>query len=205
MGCGNTTSTGTKDGVTEKARVTFVLGGPGCGKGTQCSLMVERDDFVHLSAGDLLREEQATDSKDSKLIKDYIKEGKIVPVEITCNLILKAMQKKGMSKKFLIDGFPRNEDNLQGWNKVMNKHANVVQVVFFELSEDIMLERIMKRAETSGRADDNKEAAEKRFNTFKNETMKVIKHFEGKKMVHKVDATGGIEDVYENLKDGLIV
>ena len=161
--------------------------------------------FVHLSAGDLLREEQETKSKDSELIKSYIKEGKIVPVEITCRLLLKAMQKKGMDKKFLIDGFPRNLDNMEGWNKVMSGHANVKQVLFFDTSEEVMLQRIMKRAETSGRADDNVETAKKRFRTFNEETMKVINIYDGKKIVWKIDATQGIDEVYQDVKKKIAV
>ena len=161
--------------------------------------------FVHLSAGDLLREEQQTESKDSELIKDYIKEGKIVPVEITCRLLLKTMEKNGLEKKFLIDGFPRNQNNLDGWNKEMKVHAHIKQVVVFDLSEEIMLERIMGRAQTSGRTDDNKEAAEKRFKTFKEETMKVINIFEKQNLVLKVNANQSIEEVYSELKKGIIV
>ena len=160
---------------------------------------------MHLSAGDLLRNEQMTDSKDSQLIKDFIKNGKIVPVEITCRLLLKAMQKKGINKRFLIDGFPRNKNNLNGWNRTMTKHSTLTQVLFFELSEETMLERIMKRAETSGRADDNKEAAQKRFKTFREETMKVIDHYEKKKMVLRVNADNDIETVYKEMKEGLIL
>ena len=96
----------------EKAVCFFVLGGPGCGKGTQCANLVRDYGFVHLSAGDLLREERASGSKDAELIQKIIDEGKIVPVEITVNLIKKAMEKNGWNrKKYLIDGFPRNEDN----------------------------------------------------------------------------------------------
>ena len=153
----------------------------------------------------MLRAEQKTDSKDSELIKEYIKEGKIVPVEITCRLLLKAMEKEGLEKKFLIDGFPRNKDNLDGWNKEMKGHANVVQVLFFEVPEDIMLARIMKRAESSGRSDDNEEAAKKRFKTFKEETMPVIQSFEKQKLVHKINANQGIEEVYAEMKKGLIL
>lgn len=102
-----------------KPQVLFVLGGPGAGKGTQCAKMVEEYGFVHLSAGDLLRAERARkDSPDGQLIENYIREGQIVPVEITIRLIKKAMQDSG-STLFLIDGFPRNFDNLQGWQSVM--------------------------------------------------------------------------------------
>ena len=72
-----------------KPQVVFVLGGPGAGKGTQCERIVSNFGFVHLSAGDLLREERTSGSKDGELIENYIKEGKIVPVEITINLIKK--------------------------------------------------------------------------------------------------------------------
>ena len=61
-------------------RVVFVLGGPGAGKGTQCEKLVQDYGFTHLSAGELLREEMKTDSKDSELIRSYMKEGQVVPV-----------------------------------------------------------------------------------------------------------------------------
>ena len=93
--------------------VVFVLGGPGAGKGTMCALAQNQLGWEHLSAGDLLRAERNNpDSKNGELINNYIKEGKIVPVEITVGLLGDAMQKSGKSK-FLIDGFPRNPDNLE--------------------------------------------------------------------------------------------
>ena len=73
--------------------VIYVLGGPGAGKGTQCARLVEDQDFVHLSAGDLLRAEQNREgSEKGAMIKDYIKEGKIVPMEVTIGLLQDAMK-----------------------------------------------------------------------------------------------------------------
>ena len=72
--------------------VIYVLGGPGAGKGTQCAKLVENKDFVHLSAGDLLRAEQNREgSEKGAMIKDYIKEGKIVPMEVTIGLLQESM------------------------------------------------------------------------------------------------------------------
>lgn len=119
-----------------KPIVIFVLGGPGAGKGTQCSKIVEKYGYIHLSAGDLLREERNSGSENGDLIESCIREGKIVPVEITISLIEKAMNKSG-EKKFLIDGFPRNEDNLQGWNREMKGKAVVKCVLVFECTEDV--------------------------------------------------------------------
>lgn len=90
-----------------------VFSGPGAGKGTQCAKLVEHHGFVHLSAGDLLRAEKASGSETAELIAKIIAEGAIVPVAITCGLIKKAMELNGWaSGKFLVDGFPRNDDNL---------------------------------------------------------------------------------------------
>jgi UMP-CMP kinase len=91
---------------------------------------------VHLSAGDLLRAERSNaGSKHADLINTYIKEGKIVPVEITVQLILAAMDKSpGM--KFLIDGFPRNEDNKTGWYRVAGDRAVVKSVLFYDCPLD---------------------------------------------------------------------
>lgn len=69
--------------------------------------------YVHLSAGELLRQERASGSSDGQLIDEYIREGRIVPVAISLGLLRKAMDASGPFSRFLIDGFPRNADNLQ--------------------------------------------------------------------------------------------
>lgn len=81
-----------------KPRVLFVLGGPGAGKGTQCALLASEYGFVHLSAGDLLREERLRGGPQAELIESTIREGKIVPVEITVRLIKAAMDASEASK-----------------------------------------------------------------------------------------------------------
>ena len=93
----------------DKPVVFFVLGGPGSGKGTQCAKLKEKYNFVHLSAGDLLRDEAKSGSETAALIASYQKEGKLVPGDITVQLFQKAMKAEGWNKKkFLIDGFPRS-------------------------------------------------------------------------------------------------
>ena len=113
-----------------KFRCIFILGGPGAGKGTQCDLMLEKNYPVqHLSVGQLLRDEQAKPgSPTAALIAERIQAGKIVPVEISLQLVQQAMQASqadtaGVGTVFLIDGFPRNEDNLAGWCRNMKDVA----------------------------------------------------------------------------------
>lgn len=178
-------------------KVLFVLGGPGAGKGTQCTKLVEKYGFVHLSAGDLLRDERQSGSENGELIDRMIKEGQIVPVKITLHLLQQAMLKSGR-ELFLIDGFPRNFDNLQGWQEAMAEDEFQVQgVLFFDCSESVMEQRLLERGKTSGRTDDNAEAIRKRFRTYLDSTMPVIMHYEKQNKVFKVDATPGPEEVFE--------
>lgn len=134
-----------------KKTVVFILGGPGSGKGTQCELIVKKFNYVHLSAGDLLREERRTPGSEfGEVIQKRIDNGQIVPSEITVSLLKKAMEKSS-SSKFLIDGFPRNMENYDVWEKIVGEAANVPFVVNFECSEETLEKRLLKRSETSGR------------------------------------------------------
>lgn len=181
--------------------VVFVLGAPGAGKGTQCSFISKQFGFVHLSAGDLLREErQRPGSEFGEMIEEKIRNGEIVPVEVTCSLLHKAMQKSGKTR-FLIDGFPRNKDNLDGWERVMSNKTKLLFVLFFECSRDLCTDRCLGRgAAGSGRSDDNLESLQKRFNTYLNATMPIIEHYEQKGLVRRVNAESAPEVVFEDVK-----
>ncbi|XP_060523350.1 UMP-CMP kinase [Cylas formicarius] len=180
--------------------VVFVLGGPGAGKGTICQKIFENFGYVHLSAGDLLREERNNPgSQFGELIENYIKEGKIVPVEITCGLLERAMETSGKDN-FLIDGFPRNKDNLDGWNRTMANKVNLKFVLFFECPEEVCLQRCLKRGATSGRVDDNVESLKKRFNTYISETKPIIEHYANLNLVKTVDGSKSKDEVFNEVK-----
>jgi UMP-CMP kinase len=156
-----------------KKKVVFVLGGPGSGKGTNCARIVENFGYVHLSAGDLLREERNSGSELADMINTYIREGKIVPAEVTVRLLRNAMEKSGNSK-FLVDGFPRDMDNLRCWEEKMKDVADVQFLLFLDCPQEIMLNRLLERGKTSGRIDDNEESIKKRFKTYEDSTRPII-------------------------------
>lgn len=179
-----------------KPLVVFVLGPPGSGKGTQCKQIVKEFGYIHLSAGDLLREEQSTPgSQYGDIIDHHVRNGTIVPVEITCSLIEKAME-RCLEKKFLIDGFPRNQNNLDGWNAEMSDKVDLRFVLFIECPEETCVERCLNRGKKgSGRTDDNMESLKKRFQTYTNDTMPVIEYYDKMGLVRKVN--GGINSPKE--------
>lgn len=183
--------------------VVFVLGGPGAGKGTQCGRISEEFKWAHLSAGDLLRAERAKGSSLGEEIENHIKNGTIVPVEITCSLLENAMvAAKDTTTNFLVDGFPRNKDNLDGWQRQMSTKTDVKFTLFFDCSEDVCTERCLERGKAgSGRSDDNMESLKKRFNTYMNSTMPIVEHYEEKRLLKKVDASRSPNEVYQEVRD----
>ncbi|XP_043715611.1 UMP-CMP kinase 3-like isoform X1 [Telopea speciosissima] len=179
----------------KKVKVVFVLGGPGSGKGTQCANIVEHFGFTHLSAGDLLRAEIKSGSENGTMIQNMIKEGKIVPSGVTINLLQKAMQESD-NVKFLIDGFPRNEENRAAFEKVTGIIPEFV--LFFDCSEEEMERRILNR--NQGREDDNIDTIRKRFKVFIESSLPVIEYYESKGKVRKIDAGKPVEEVFEAVK-----
>ncbi|XP_071233064.1 UMP-CMP kinase-like isoform X3 [Salvelinus alpinus] len=185
--------------------------------------------YTHLSAGDLLRAERSREGSEfGQLIDNHIKDGKIVPFEITIKLLKKAMEetRKLDEKKihFLIDGFPRNEENLQGWTTIMDGEADVKFVLFFDCSNEVCINRCVERGKSSGRTDDNRASLEKRFchrqpstllspaqltccfpfnhriQTYLQSTRPVISLYEKQGKVRTVDASCGVDKVFANVK-----
>lgn len=178
--------------------VVFVLGPPGSGKGTQCSKIVEKFGYTHLSAGELLREEMHREgSQFGKLIDEHIKTGVIVPVAITCKLLENAMIANPNQKGYLIDGFPRNQDNLDGWTREMGHKTKTQFVLFLQCTEKACVDRCLNRGE--GRTDDNEQSLKKRFNTYTTQTMPIVEHFKKLNLVKVVDATQNIDQVTEEV------
>ncbi|KAH8740320.1 UMP kinase [Cryptosporidium ryanae] len=190
------------DNMDERPLVIFCLGPPGSGKGTQCARIVEEYSFIHLSAGDCLREALENKDETSKLIDSYIREGLIVPVEITVGLLKKKMQLHGWNRgKFLIDGFPRSRNNLDGWLRIMpESEINVIGCLFLNCDDEIAVERLLHRGETSGRVDDNKETIVKRLRVYHEETTPIIDYFKNVNKCFSVDASSSIETVWGEIK-----
>ncbi|XP_078167506.1 UMP-CMP kinase 2-like isoform X2 [Carex rostrata] len=174
--------------------IAFVLGGPGSGKGTQCEKIASEFKFAHLSAGELLREEISSHTENGELIQNVIKEGQIVPSEITIDLIRKAIN-SATSDKILIDGFPRCEENRIAFEKFIGEPD---LVIFFECPEEEMVKRILSR--NQGRIDDNLETIKKRLKVFENLNMPVVEHYSSKGKVHKINGTGTADEIFGRVR-----
>ena len=183
--------------------VVFILGGPGAGKGTQCALLVDKHQFIHLSTGDLLREEVANKGPNAAEIAKIQAEGGLVSSEILVKII-KGRLEKNPEGKFLLDGFPRNQENIDVWNKIIGDAAEIPCLLYFDCSDETMKNRILGRSKTSGRTDDNEKAIVKRLKTFRDYTIPIVelKAKEGK--LKTISAEETREVVFEETKKILI-
>ncbi|CAI8033950.1 Adenylate kinase isoenzyme 1 [Geodia barretti] len=166
--------------------------GPGCGKGTQCEKLAKEFGLVHLSSGDLLREEVARGSLRGREIQEIMTEGKLVPPEVTVRLLKSAINSVGDANGFLIDGFPRELAQAHMFEQQVGECA---AVVVFECGEEVLVERLRKRGETSGRVDNNDDTIRKRLTTFSASTLPVVQHYQSLGRTRMVDASGTVDKV----------
>lgn len=178
-------------------KVSFIIGPPGAGKGTMSERLVRDFGLVHLSAGDLLRAERASGSTEGELINSFIAQGNLVPVEITIKLLYNAMVNSG-AKSFLVDGFPRNQDNIDGWNQVIGDKAVVLHCILLECPEDELMNRLLGRSD--GRDDDQEDIIRKRFRVYHESTLPIVSQYEQSGLLRRVNAMGTVNEVYDRVR-----
>ncbi|ESN94879.1 hypothetical protein HELRODRAFT_186024 [Helobdella robusta] len=183
------------------AKIYFVLGGPGSGKGTQCDKIVAKYGFTHLSTGDLLRDEVASGSERGKQLTAIMEKGELVSLETVLTLLREAMLKKAKeSKGFLIDGYPRELDQGKRFEADV---SHVDSVIYFHVADETMKKRLMKRAETSGRVDDNEETIVKRLKTFHDLTQPVVDYYAKQNKVIQIEAEGTVDEIFKKVESYL--
>lgn len=189
-----------------KPNVVFVLGGPGAGKGTMCELAEAQLGWCHLSTGDLLRAELEAGGGNAAVIEEFVTAGKLVPNEIIVTLLKDAMEtitRTTGKVNFLLDGFPRSLDNLEGWYEIFGRDSELPKMLFFECPYPVLEKRIMGRAKYTGRSDDNIESVKARFDTFKAETLPIIELFKGQDKCIEVDTSLDRQSVYALVESNL--
>ena len=185
-----------------KPQVIFVMGGPGAGKGTQCSRLAQELGFATFSTGDLLRgvvKEKKAEGWE-QLAKDMA-EGKLISSERVLFYLKDAILKSD-NKKILVDGYPRNQENMDVWEKVMKDVVDVKAALFFDCPAEEMRKRILGR--NQGRADDNEATIKKRIDVFEKETRPLTPIFEKQGILIKIDCFRTKEEIFEDIKKKLV-
>ena len=181
-----------------------LLGPPGCGKGTQSKLLVEKNNFVQLSTGDLLRSETSNSNSDlGKKVKYLMETGALVPDDIVIDIIVNKV-KEHKNKSIVFDGFPRNLNQAEALDSSLeNVSVKLDHAIFFQIDFKILEERINNRiSEAKGseqRKDDNSETLLNRIEVFKSSTLPIVRYYEEKGIITKIDGMQKVNEVYAEI------
>ena len=179
----------------------ILFGPPGSGKGTQSEKIVEKFDLIHLSTGNLLRQEIADKTPLGMEAKNFMDKGQLVPDEVVIGMIDSSLEKHANARGFLFDGFPRTIAQAEALDKLLAlKKTGICKVLALEVTEDELVKRLVKRGETSGRSDDtNEQVIRKRFSVYKNETEPVAEYYNTHGKLEKIHGEGSVDEIFSKL------
>ena len=137
----------------------ILFGPPGSGKGTQAAFLIDKYHLVHISTGDLFRFEMSNDTPLGQEAKAYMAKGELVPDSVTIGMLRNKVEKHPEAQGFIFDGFPRTIPQAEALDALLQSMGTeVAGLIALDVNEEEIVQRILSRGKTSGRADDNDEA-----------------------------------------------
>lgn len=178
-----------------------LFGPPGAGKGTQAEVLKDKYNLVHISTGDVFRYNIKNATDLGTLAKSYIDKGQLVPDSVTIDMLNAEVEKTPEAKGFIFDGFPRTEAQADALAVLLeSKGTTVAGMVALEVDDEVLVQRLLERGKTSGRADDADEAViRNRIKVYYTETAILKGYYEKQDKYHGVDGVGSIDDITARL------
>tara|TARA_B100000678_G_scaffold52058_1_gene41549 strand:- start:197 stop:838 length:642 start_codon:yes stop_codon:yes gene_type:complete len=207
-------------------RLIFI-GPPGVGKGTQAKLIKQYFGIVHLSTGDILREEISQSTSLGIKAKKYIDKGHLVPDDELLNIMGKRLNQDDTKKGYLLDGYPRTIPQAEGLDSFINKmNQKIDSVISIELDDQSIIKRLSSRRTCEGcgnitnllfnppkiegkcnkcsgkllqRSDDGNQVIIKRIEVYNKQTAPLLKYYQKKDLIKRIDGSGNINSVYQQI------
>lgn len=209
------------------ARYIVLLGPPGAGKGTQAQIIAEKYGLVHVSSGDLFRENLKNETELGKLAQTYMKHGELVPDDVTIAMVRERLCRPDCQKGALLDGFPRTPAQAEALAAMLQEFNGAVNIVpLITVPEETLIERLSGRwtcranghvfhekfnppaelgicdfdgSELYQREDDKPETVRNRIKVYQEQTAPLIHYYQGKGLLVEIDGTQAIEQVTADL------
>ena len=180
--------------------VLIFLGPPGSGKGTQAEILTEKLNYLHISVGDLLRENISNNTELGKQATSYVNSGELVPDALIIELVnssIQDLQNKNLQfKGVILDGFPRTINQAISLdNKIKDLGSIIKAVIYLDISDNKIISRLQNR----GRNDDKPELIKNRLNVYRKQTEPLLGFYSEKKLLETINGDQALEGVNNNI------
>ncbi len=209
--------------------IIVLMGPPGAGKGTQARHIVDKYNVTHLATGDMFREKIASGDDVGVKIKEMVESGRLVPDELTIQMIADRIEQPDCKNGFILDGFPRTVEQAEGLDMMLKEHGLFMDgALEIKVDDNALVDRISGRFSCSDcgegyhddfkpsavsdicdccggehkfvrRADDTAEKVKTRLGIYHEQTAPILPFYEQRNMLHTVDGMGSMEDVKINI------
>lgn len=180
-----------------------LFGPPGAGKGTQAEFLKTKYNLVHISTGDVFRFNIKNETALGMLAKSYMDKGELVPDQVTIDMLEAEVEKNASANGFIFDGFPRTNAQAEALDKLLeSKDSSISAMIALEVDDEILVERLIGRGKTSGRADDADESIiRNRITEYYNKTAILKDYYSAQNKYYGVDGVGSIEEITARLSN----
>ncbi len=186
------------------ARRLLLLGAPGAGKGTQARFLVERLGVPQISTGDMLRAAVAAGSEVGRQAEAIMERGELVSDDIVIQVARERLAEDDARDGFVLDGFPRTTAQARALDELLAESgARLERCVALVVDEEAVVQRLLKRAEIEGRADDNEETIRNRMAVYREQTAPLLDHYRAQGVLAEVDGMGSVEEIAKRIEEAI--
>ena len=179
-----------------------IFGAPGSGKGTQSEHIIKKYDLLHISSGEILREEIGKKTPLGLTADEYISQGHLVPDQLIIDIIASVLDRNPQAKGYIFDGFPRTISQGECLDIMLRERGTSVAAVFSLVAEEEeLIRRLLQRGKELGRADDNIETIQERLVVYKNQTEPLNEFYKKQGKLFKIKGGASVEDVFESITE----
>ena len=175
----------------------ILFGKPGSGKGTQAEFIKIKYDLIHISTGDLFRNNISNNTDLGLLAKSYMDKGDLVPDEVTVKMLEAEVNKHPNAKGFIFDGFPRTTIQAEILDKFLaTLKLSISMTIALEVDENLLIDRLINRGKDSGRSDDqDRSKIQNRFDEYNKKTSPLINYYKNQNKFFDVNGVGDINEI----------
>ena len=181
-----------------------IFGAPGSGKGTQSEKIVGKYGINHISTGDVLRAEIKNGTELGRTAKGYIDQGQLIPDGLMIDILASVFDSFKESKGVIFDGFPRTIAQAEALKKMLAERGQEVSVMLdLDVPEEELMQRLIKRGQESGRADDNEETIRKRLVVYHSQTAPLIDWYKQEGKYRHIQGLGALEKIFADVCEAI--